>query len=399
MYLSHLSLTNFRGFSHLELDLPPGVVVLSGENAQGKTTLLEAMYLLAIARSFRAENEYEVVNWRAYAEGADALVGGTIERGSERFRVYVGYQCVPVPEQSTSDKERPFTVRKQIRVSRLKRTAAQLVGAVNAVLFTADDIELVQGPPSLRRRYLDILLSQVDPAYLKYLQRYQKVLQQRNRLLKLLQERRAETQELDFWDQELVKEGAWIIGQRYRAMGLLASLSRESHGDLTGGGEELALEYRPSVLMSGESVSAPEAEGEFMAAIAASRKKEIGVGSTTVGPHRDDFHMMVNGVDMGTYASRGQARTLALSLRLAEAAYLASARDERPIVLLDDVLSEMDASRRSRVLDRALGYQQVIISTTDPDLLQATLPSAAYFQLSEGRVREWETPTYSQASG
>ena len=399
MYLSHLSLTNFRGFSHLELDLPTGVVVLSGGNAQGKTTLLEAIYLLAIARSYRAENESEVVNWRAYAEGADALVGGTIERETERLQVYVGYQCVPVPEQSASEKERPFTVRKQIRVSRLKRTAAQLVGAVNAVLFTADDIELVQGPPSLRRRYLDILLSQVDQAYLKCLQRYQKVLLQRNRLLRLLQDRRADEDELDFWDQELVKEGAWIIGQRYRAMGLLASLSRESHTDLTGAREELALEYKPSIPLSGESLSAPEAEGEFMAAIAASRKKEMGMGSTRVGPHRDDFRLMVNGVDMGTYASRGQARTLALSLRLAEAAYLASARDEGPIVLLDDVLSEMDASRRSRVLDMALGYQQVIISTTDPELLQGSLPSAAYFKLSEGQVLEWETSTYSQASG
>ncbi len=399
MYLSHLSLTNFRGFSHLELDLPSGVVVLSGGNAQGKTTLLEAIYLLAIARSYRADNESEVVNWQAYAEGADALVGGAIERGTERLQVYVGYQCVPSPEQSDSEKERPFTVRKQIRVSRLKRTAAQLVGAVNAVLFTADDIELVQGSPSLRRRYMDILLSQVDPAYLKGLQRYQKVLLQRNRLLRLLQDRRADVDELDFWDQELVKEGAWIIGQRYRAMGLLASLSRESHTDLTGAGEELALEYRPSIPLSDESISAPEAEGEFMAAIAASRKREMGMGSTRVGPHRDDFRLMVNGVDMGTYASRGQARTLALSLRLAEAAYLALARDQGPIVLLDDVLSEMDASRRSRVLDRALGYQQVIISTTDPELLQGSLPSAAYFQISEGRVSEWEPPTYSKASG
>jgi len=402
VYLSHLSLINFRNFPNLELDLPPGVVVFFGRNAQGKTSLLEAIYLLAIARSFRAENEYELVNWQAGTEEGNALVAGAIEKRDERLRVHIGYQCVPVSESPEAalqgstlraQEGRPFGVRRHIRVSRVKRTAAELVGLVNAVLFTAEDIELVQGPPSLRRRYLDILLSQVDSPYLRALQRYQRILQQRNRLLRLLQERRAKDDELTFWNEELVKEGSWITQQRYEAMALLSALCRERHGELTGDGEDpqgaesLTLEYRPNVPCHGQTPSSEEMAREFMAALEASRGREVGMGSTVVGPHRDDFRLLVNAVDMGTYASRGQARTLALTLRLAEAAYLASARSEGPIVLLDDVLSEMDSFRRRRVLDKALEYQQVIITTTDLESIQTShLPNATYYEVRGGQV-------------
>ena len=413
MYLSHLSLTNFRNFLQLELDLPPGVVVLFGENAQGKTSLLEAIYLLAIARSFRAENEYEVVNWGAATEEGNALVSGTIEKRDEKLKVYVGYQCVATSESPSprlQDKapqgteRRSFGLRKRIRVSRVKRTAAELIGLVNAVLFSADDIELVQGPPSLRRRYLDILLSQVDSTYLKSLQRYQRVLHQRNRLLRSLQERRAEEDELTFWNEELVREGSLIVGRRHEAMATLSALCRDGHSELTGGAEDLTMEYRPSVPRHGPVGSIEVMEQEFATALEASRSREIKLGSTSVGPHRDDFKLLANGVDMGTYASRGQARTLALALRLAEAAYLASIRGEGPIVLLDDVLSEMDSFRRGRVLDKAVQYQQLIITTTDLELLQkSNLSNATYYEVesppdsSGGRVSA-AAPTTSHST-
>ena len=390
MYLSHLSLTNFRNFLHLELDLPPGVVVFYGSNAQGKTSVLEAVYLLAIARSFRAENEHEVVNWQAATEEGSALVTGAIEKGEERLRVHIGYQCSPtsgaIPSPPGSN-GRPFGVRRQIRVSRVKRTAAELVGLVNAVLFNAEDIELVQGPPSVRRRFMDILLSQVDQSYLKTLQRYQRVLQQRNRLLRILQERRGEEDELTFWSQELVREGSSIIGRRHLAMNAVADLCRERHAELTGDAEDLAVKYRPNVPRHGEIGSDADIEREFSEALEANRRRELGTGSTAVGPHRDDFTLSADGVDMGTYASRGQARTIGLSLRLAEAAYLKSVRGEEPILLLDDVLSELDSFRRSRVLEVALQYQQVIITTTDLEpIRQSDLGGAAYYEVRGGVV-------------
>ncbi len=390
MYLSHLSLTNFRNFPHLELDLPPGVVVFYGSNAQGKTSLLEAIYLLAIARSFRAENEHEVVNWQAATEEGSALVAGAIERSEERLRVHIGYQCSPTSDaraSSSGSNGRPFGVRRQIRVSRVKRTAAEVVGLVNAVLFNAEDIELVQGAPAVRRRFMDILLSQVDQSYLKTLQRYQRVLQQRNRLLRILQERRGEEDELTFWSQELVREGSSIIGRRHLAMAALADLCRERHADLTGDTEDLTVKYVPNVPRGGEIGSDADTEREFFEALETNRSKELRTGTTAVGPHRDDFTLYAGGVDMGTYASRGQARTIGLSLRLAEAAYLKSVRGEEPILLLDDVLSELDSFRRSRVLEVVLQYQQVIITTTDlGPLRESDLGGATYHEVKEGAV-------------
>lgn len=411
-YLSRLTLTNFRNFTALDLALPPGVVALYGANAQGKTTLLEAVYLLAIARSFRAENEREVVNFRAAQEGQPALVGGILHQEGTPVSVYVGYQCINRPgnraeparrgnhtdNNSVSDPgnhsgdssgNRPgarpgYSVRKQIRVSRVRRTAAELVGTVGAVLFSAEDIELVQGAPAGRRRYLDILISQGNPLYLRALQRYQRVLQQRNRLLRLLRERRAEAGELEFWDAELVREGAWLTWQRSEAIKLLARRCAEHHRNLSRPGETLSLEHRPSI-PPGESAAATAAG--FQAALAARRQREVAAGSTALGPHRDDFKLLVDGVDMGVFASRGEARTLALTLRLAEASYLAELREDEPIILLDDVLSEMDAGRRRRVLEKIAGYRQSLITTTDLAPVQEFFGAdATYLHIDGGAV-------------
>ena len=386
-YLLHLTLSNFRNLVDLDLKLPEGVVVFSGPNAQGKTTLLEAVYLLAIARSFRAENEREVVNFHAAAEGGQALVGGTVERDGERLGVYVGFQCIPTPDAAgiVNQGGGPgYSVRKEIRVSRMRRTAAQLVGTVNAVLFSAEDIQLVQGSPAGRRRYLDILISQADPLYLRGLQRYQRVIQQRNQLLRMLREGRAERGELAFWNDELVREGAWVTWRRHEVMVELSQSCTQHHRELGGPEECLQMEYRPSVPL-GDGLSATE--DRFREALAASQQRERAVAATAVGPHRDDFNLLIDDVDMSTFASRGQARTLALTLRLAEAAYLATARAEGPIVLLDDVLSEMDAFRRRRVLEKVSQYQQTFITTTDLALVQDFFgPKATYYNVDGGKV-------------
>ena len=385
-YLSRLSLTNFRNLVQLELQLPPGVVVFFGANAQGKTTLLEAVYLLAIARSFRAENEREVVNFDVAAQVGQALVGGTIEKRGERLQVYVGYQCMPASggAQGSGGNGLSYSVRKQIRVSRVRRTAAELVGVVNAVLFSAGDIQLVEGSPSGRRRYLDILISQADSIYLAGLQRYQRVVQQRNQLLRMLREGRASAGELIFWDDELVREGAAVTWRRQEAMEFLSPLCTQQHGELAGEEEECRMEYCPSVT-PGQNLA--DTESRFSEALAGLREREQAMSATVVGPHRDDFKLLVNGVDMRTFASRGQARTLALALRLAEAAYLNSVRGEEPVILLDDVLSEMDAARRRRVLEKTTQYQQVMITSTDLEQVRGFFGAeATYFQVGGGGV-------------
>jgi DNA replication and repair protein RecF len=269
---------------------------------------------------------------------------------------------------------------------------------VNSVLFTADDIQLVFGPPAGRRRYLDILISQADNQYLKGLQRYQRVVQQRNQLLRLVRDGRARADELEFWDGELVREGAWLTWKRHEAMKTLYSWCAQRHRDLSGTDEEFRLEYRPSVPVAEDSNAV---EKNFRDSLAASQAKERATAVTAAGPHRDDFSLLIDGVDMGTFASRGQARTIALTLRLAEAAYLSAVRHEAPIILLDDVLSEMDASRRLRVMEQVTQYQQVLITTTDLEPVRDFFgPAASYFRVGEGKVyREDYQPDGSHPVG
>ena len=388
-YLSRLSLTNYRNLVSMELDLPRGVLVFFGPNAQGKTTLLEAAYTMAIARSFRAENEREVVNFDAASRGEMALVGGALESDGSQLQIYVGYQPTLSPRQDNGanhSASRPtWSVRKQIRVSRVRRTATELVGMVHAVLFGADDIDLVFGPPSVRRRFLDILLSQTNPSYVRSLQRYQKVVRQRNRLLKSVAEGRADAQELEFWTDQLVADGAGITWSRHQALDHLAPLATQKHRQLSAADEDLELRYRPSVSVTGDEA---ELETRFREELASVQARERATATTVVGPHRDDFDLLIEGVDMGTFASRGQARTLALTLKLAEAAYLADTRSEGPLVLLDDVLSEMDSLRRRRVLEQTAQYQQILITTTDLDLVAGYFGDrASYFEVQGGLVK------------
>ena len=384
-----MSLTNYRNLVSLELDLPRGVLVFFGPNAQGKTTLLEAAYTMAIARSFRAENEREVVNFGAASRGEMALVGGALESDGSQLQVYVGYQpALSAGQDNGANYSTPrptWSVRKQIRVSRVRRTATELVGMVHAVLFGADDIELVLGPPSVRRRFLDILLSQTNSSYVRSLQRYQKVVRQRNRLLKAVGEGRADHSELEFWTDQLVVDGAAITWSRHQALARLGPLAVEKHRQLSGTDGDLELRYRPSVPVTGVEA---ELETRFREELASVQARERATATTVVGPHRDDFDLLIEGVDMGTFASRGQARTLALTLKLAEAAYLADTRAEGPMVLLDDVLSEMDSLRRRRVLEQTAQYQQILITTTDLELVAGYFGDrASYFEVQGGSVK------------
>ena len=389
MRLTRLRLTDFRNLADVDLEIPAGVSVYFGQNAQGKTTLVEAVYLLAIARSFRAENERELVNFAAARQGGLALVEGLLEdapaagigeppAAAARHRVIIGYRASLIAGGPG------YRVNKQIRVNRVRRTAGSLVGLVHAVLFSALDIGLVQGPPSARRRFLDILISQADPLYLQGLQRYQKVLQQRNRLLRLRREGRARPDEMEFWDDELVREGSWLTWRRHEVMSVLAPACVQHHRDLSGPGEALELRYRPSVPLAAASDGMAAGYRETLRAAAG---RERATAATAAGPHRDDFAIIVNGADMGAYASRGQARTLALALRLAEAETLSAARGAGPLLLLDDALSEMDAGRRRRVLEKAAQYPQVLITTTDVEQVSGYFgPSAAYFRVAGGQI-------------
>jgi DNA replication and repair protein RecF len=372
-------------------------VVIVGGNAQGKSNLLEAVYLLSTMRSSRAESDGELIRWQA-AQVAEvpplARLVAEVEGRSGPLRlemVIVGRSGGP-----GSLAARPAGVpraNKVVRVNGVARRLADAVGQLNAVLFTAHDMEVIDGPPSLRRRYLDITISQVDGGYLRALQRYAKVLLQRNHLLKRVQEGSARREELAFWSQELVRDGSYILRARAMTVASLERLAVAAHAALTEGQEEVALVYQPQL---GGAVDGRQAatlsQGELAAAfaqvIAHWGEREIGAGASLLGPHRDDLLFHLNGMSAATFASRAQQRTIALALRLAEARYLLERRGDSPVLLLDDVLSELDSRRRAAVLAAIADYEQVLVTATELDRFLADfLEGATLFQVAGGSLQ------------
>lgn len=373
------------------LDLKHGLSFFQGGNGQGKSNLLEAIYVLAIAKSPHASSDREMVRWESAKEGGHAQVGAIFRRDNERLKIQLDIQCLPGPSGEVQQNGRQSnlegsTVQKRIRVNGLPRLASELVGEINAVMFSAQDIQMVHGSPWVRRKYLDVLLSQLDHNYLRSLQKYQKILYQRNHLLRSIREGRAQEDELEFWDSELVAEGEYIVSRRYQAIQAISGAARSLNSELTGSGEVLDMIYKPSA-GDKEVDEVERIAAAFKRALEAQRRREVNQGITLSGPHRDDIQLLIDGMDAGLYASRGQARTIALSMKLAEASYLAQQRGQEPILLLDDVLSELDAARRDCVLAKASQFQQCLVTTTDMDLVgDAVAFSASRFVVYHGRV-------------
>lgn len=397
MYLTHLSLTHFRNYARLEVDLQARLHVLRGDNAQGKTNLLESIYFLATTRSPLSTYDRELIGWSAEAEPIPhAHAEATFVRRGDEHRV----EIVLVNEPPGQPGEPP-TFRRRIRVDGVPRRAIDAVGQLNVSLFLPEDINLVAGPPAGRRRYLDVTLCQVDPLYCRTLSRYNRVVTQRNALLRQAREGHTNRLEMESWDAELARLGAYVLDRRRRAVEELEWAAAEAHAALTGGRERLALDYRSTVAESAEGDSAAELpEGreavsqQFALALRRVRGEEAARGVTVVGPHRDDLRFPINGHDATTYGSRGQQRTVALSLKLAEVAFMEAATGETPVLLLDDVMSELDRKRSHRVLEMASRAQQVFLTTTELEHLEpAFLASAVVWEVEEGTLRPLDPHT------
>jgi DNA replication and repair protein RecF len=397
MRVRRLQLSDYRNFSRLDFSVPTGPVVIVGGNAQGKSNLLEAIYLLSTMRSPRADSDGELIRQQAaQMEGAPPLARLVAEVEGRSGAVRLEMAVVGRGGGTGSLAARSSGVpraNKVVRVNGVARRLADAVGQLNAVLFTAHDMEVIDGPPSLRRRYLDITISQVDGGYLRALQRYAKVLLQRNHLLKRVQEGSARREELAFWTQELVREGSYIIRARALTVASLGPLAVAAHAALSEGQEELTLLYQPQLggAVDGfraASLSQSELAAAFAQVMGQWSGREIGAGASLLGPHRDDLLFHLNGISAATFASRAQQRTIAIALRLAEARYLLERRGESPVLLLDDVLSELDGRRRAAVLAAIADYEQALVTATELDrFLAAFLKNATLFQVAEGSLQ------------
>ena len=385
MYLESLALTGFRNYVSLNLTLGPGTFILWGDNAQGKSNILEAVYMLATTKSTRASNERELINLGAMDDPLPAArIDGQLSRGGETTRLDVG--LVAERSEAGVDGESNFSLRKQTRVNGVPRRASDVVGTLNAVLFDPQDVDLVTGSPSVRRRYLDVTISQMNRQYLKALQRYTRILTQRNHLLRAIREGKSQSGHLRVWDKPLTEEAAFIHLARRRMIEEMASLGSSIYGELTGSDETFSLNYvpNPKELSDIRAEDVEEVRAVMQVRLSANVDREIGQGVTVVGPHRDDVQFAIEGRDTALYGSRGQQRTVVATLKLAEVSLLVDKTGEDPILLLDDILSELDGTRRRRVMKTALASQQTILTTTDLDRIDENVRAQARLLRVEG---------------
>ncbi len=404
MFISHLSLTQFRVYSRLELDLPNGPVLIYGANAQGKTSLLEAIYYLATSRSPHTRTDRQLISWDVEDDvWPYARLVGDVERATGR-RIRIEITLSLEPDNSGGKR-----LRKEIRVNGVSRRALDLLGNLQVVMFLPQDLGLIEGPPAGRRRYMNVTLCQTDPDYCAALDAYEKALAQRNALLKQIADGRAREDELEYWDDLLGDKCGILISARQRLLRELEVLAQEIHYDLTGGYDTLELSYRPGFTPAAtqEGQLAFEVPGldlhrqltpteivpQFLSALRSARREEIARGMTLIGPHRDELRFIVNGRDLGLYGSRGQARTAVMALKIAEWHWRRDLAGEWPVLLLDEVIAELDARRRAYLLGKLEADTQALLTTAEPEIFSGDFMARATLLKGEGgRISRGDAP-------
>lgn len=349
MIIKFLQLANFRNWENLKLDLAP-TTILIGPNGAGKTNIMEAIYLLATGRSWRTTADTETIKWEADFAKIKAALANKKEM---------------VLEMILQRKAGPGSQPKTVKINQVKQRLLDLLGQMPAVLFSPEAIQILDGPPALRRRFLDIMLSETDRHYAINLLEYNKVLKERNRLLFYIQNKKSQIDELEFWNKKLIESGIYLIQKRAEAAKFFNQKLAGDYAEISGKNEKLAIKYQPS------------AESEkFDEILAGTIESDLDRGSTGRGPHRDDWAVLLNHKDVTTFGSRGEYRSVVLALKMAELAYLGEKRAEKPILLLDDIFSELDADRRKH-LAKIVANQQTIITTTDLDHIEKNLREKA----------------------
>jgi DNA replication and repair protein RecF len=339
MHLHKIKLVQFRVYAGASYQFSPGINLIVGPNALGKTSLLEAVYLLIAAKSFRTHRNAEMI---AFGSNGFSIEGAFEKEGvNQSLRLY----------SNGKEKGAVYNSTKFVNWT-------PVVGLINGAVLTPDDAMLIKGPPQLRRQYLDTLISQSDPAYIHHLERYQRALDQRNALLRSMR-----TKTLDTWEMEMAHSAAYLISKRSDAVNSLSTLLKEIHYELSGEKESISLHYKNTIC---DGVGVPEADikGMIQQELLKHRPRELEVGFTLVGPHKDDIDILIDRKDVRSYASEGQQRTCVGSLKLAEWHFLKNTVGEVPLMLIDDLGISLDESRQKRLLGMLEGLGQVFLTST-----------------------------------
>ncbi|MBQ7060737.1 MAG: DNA replication/repair protein RecF [Clostridia bacterium] len=364
-----LILNGFRSYDHVEFCPGNGLNLLYGANAAGKTNVLEAVFLCALGRSHRTSKDVEMIGRGL----AGAYVGLELETQS-------GSRLIEIKLRAGEDVNRNPRDKKQIFIDRQRADkSGELMGVLNVVMFSPEDLALVKASPDIRRRFMDMELCQLRPAYYRKAAMYNAALRQRNALIKEAFSAPIDPEVLDMWNTQLARTGAEVMRARRRFMDELSTIASDMHRRLTGGREQLFAYYQPNVPFDEN-----EAEYAVYDALEASREEDIRRGFTTRGPHRDDIGIKLGDTDVKVYGSQGQQRTAALSLKLSEIALLKDVTGESPVLLLDDVLSELDESRQRSLMESAFDCQCLLTATGVEDAVNGR--NAELFEVKGGRI-------------
>ena len=368
MKLTELNLHHFRNYDEAQVEFSPQINVLIGENAQGKTNLLESIYVLAMTRSHRTNNDRELIEF-----GKDAAqIRGTVQRelGSLKLELDIGKHG------------------KKAKANHLEKARlSEYLGQLNVILFAPQDLALVKGAPTVRRRFIDMEFGQVSPKYLHDLTQYRDILKQRNRYLKQLQSHEAQDQlYLEVLSEQLAAVGGAIISQRVKFLSELEGYAQELHQSITQGRENLTFEYS-SAVKDASTLTEVELSEVLMDLYRQNQSKEIFQGTTLYGPHRDDVRFLINHKNVQTYGSQGQQRTTALSVKLAEIDLMKNQTGEYPILLLDDVLSELDGARQTHLLKTIQDKVQTFLTTPGlSDVARNLIKEPRIFHIRDGQI-------------
>lgn len=368
MFVKSISLQHYRNYESLQLDSFGDVNLIIGQNAQGKTNLVEAIFVLALTKSHRTSRDRELISF----QDKSAHLSAVIEKKYGPLTLDLSL--------SPQGKKAKLNGLEQRKLS-------DFIGSLNVVMFAPEDLEIVKGTPGIRRRFLDMEIGQVQPGYLYHLQQYQKVLNQRNNLLKQQWGKDKPQQGLlEVWDQQLAEHGVKIIKKRKQFIVKLQKWAETIHHGITNGSEDLKLVYLPSF---GEEAGEDEAYlfEQFMLKLSQLKDQELRRGMTLAGPHRDDLAFYINSREVHTYGSQGQQRTTALSLKLAEIELIREEIGEYPVLLLDDVLSELDPYRQTQLIETFQSKVQTFITATGIESLSVDkLKNANIYQVHDGHV-------------
>ncbi|MBZ4646137.1 MAG: replication and repair protein RecF [Petroclostridium sp.] len=365
MHVSNIKLSNYRNYNYADIDFGKGINVIYGNNAQGKTNILESIYLFATGKSHRTNRDKELIRF-----------------GYDYANIKMSF--LSKDECKTGEMVLSQNQKKRIKINEIPiNRIGELMGFFNAVMFSPEDLNLIKEGPSLRRRFLDVCISQMRPAYFYNLQQYMKVLEQRNNLLKTISKKSSLQDTLSVWDEKLMEYGAKIILYRALFIKKIQEIAKSIHFNITQGAEQLDVQYLPNVEI-GETNQLAEIKKLFEKILNANKRKEVDTGITLTGPHRDDVDFIVNNISVKNFGSQGQQRTAVLSLKMAEMEFMKEDLGEYPVLLLDDIMSELDHQRQEYIL-RSMENKQVMITCTDIDRFIMDR-DISFFKIEKGTV-------------